>query len=144
MTTLKTQQTNNLTNTQVNKQTNTFTNTRIGVIRGVITPPRSNQLIEPPCSRTFCYSVWCYTTGNHQLKLPQQDFGNLYSISYVKMSIHSCGHAKQWARTTTIAVAYLPYKVTWLGLYVGSLHLKTRRDIQAPLQNKINTNWGYI
>ena len=87
MATLKTQHTINLTNTQANKQTNTFTNTRIGVIRGVITPPRSNQLIELPCSRTFCYSVWCYTTGNHQLKLPQQDFGNLYSISYVKMFI---------------------------------------------------------
>ena len=144
MTTLKTQQTNNLTNTQVNKQTNTFTNTRIGVIRGVITPPRSNQLIEPPCSRTFCYSVWCYTTANHQLKLPQPDFGNLYSISYVKMFIHSCGHAKQWALTTTIAVASLPYKVTQLGLYVRSLHIKTRTDFQAPLQNKINTNWGYM
>ena len=49
MTTLKTQQTNNLTNTQANKQTNTFTNTRIGVIRGVNMPPRSNQPIEPPC-----------------------------------------------------------------------------------------------
>ena len=144
MATLKTQHTINLTNTQANKQTNTFTNIRIGVRRVVIMPARSNQPIEPPCSRTFCYSVWCYATANHQLKFPQQDFGNLYSISYVKMFIHSCGHAKQWAQTTTIAVAYLPYKVTWLGLYVGSLHLKTRRDIQAPLQNKINTNWGYI
>ena len=116
---------NNLTNRHANKQT--FTNTRIGIISGVIKLPRSNQPIEPPCSRTFCYSVWCYTTANHQLKFPQQDFGNLYSISYVKMFIHSCGHAKQWVRTTTIAVASLPYKVTYLGLYVGSLHLKTRR-----------------
>ena len=113
MTTTKhSKQTNNLTNTQANKQKNKFKDTKIGVIRGVITHPRSNQPIEPPCSSTFCYSVWCNTTANHQLKLPQQDFGNLYSISYVKMFIHSCGHAKQWAQTTANAVASLPYKVT--------------------------------
>ena len=100
----------NTANKQSNKDTSTFTNNRIGVIRVVITPSGSNQPMEPPCSRTFCYSV-CYTTSNHQLKLPRQDFGNLYSISYVKMFIHSCGHAKPWAETTTIAVASLSYKV---------------------------------
>ena len=84
---IKTQQTNNLTNTQAKKQTNTLTNTKIGVVRGDISSPRSNQPIEPPCSSTFCYSVWCNTTVNHPLKLPQQDFSNLYSIFYVKMFI---------------------------------------------------------
>ena len=85
---------------------------RFEVTRGVTAPPRSNQTIERPCSRTFCYSVWCYTTTNHQLKLPQQDFGNLYSLPYVKMLIHSCGHAKQWVETATIAAVSLPYEVT--------------------------------
>ena len=85
---------------------------RFEVTRGVTAPPRSNQTIEPPCSRTFCYSVWCYTTTNHQLKLPQQDFGNWYSLPYVKMLIHSCGHAKQWVETATIAAVSLPYEVT--------------------------------
>ena len=65
--------------------------------------PKSNQPIEPPCSSTFCYSVWCNTTASHQLKLSQQDFGNLYSISYVKIDsfIHSCGHAKERVQNTT-------------------------------------------
>ena len=104
---IKTQQTNKQLNKHTSKQTSKLSNTRIGVIRGVITPLRPNQPTEPSCSSTFCYSVWCNTTANHQLKLPQQDFGNLYSISYVKMFIHSCVHAKQWAQTTTIAVWYL-------------------------------------
>ena len=42
MTTLKTQQTNNLTNTQANEQINTLANKRIGVIRGPQDP--TNQL----------------------------------------------------------------------------------------------------
>ena len=53
MITLKTQQIKNLTNTQAN----TFTNIRIGVISKGGHHARSNQPIEPPCSRTFCYSV---------------------------------------------------------------------------------------
>ena len=85
---------------------------RFEVTRGVTALLRSNQTIEPPCSRTFCYNVWCYTTTSHQLKLPQQDFGNLYSIPYVKMFIHSCGHTKQWVETATIAAVSLPYEVT--------------------------------
>ena len=38
---------NKQSNKHTSRQTNTFTNTRIGVIRGVITPPRSNQLLNP-------------------------------------------------------------------------------------------------
>ena len=59
------------------------------------------------------------------------------------MSIHTCGHAKQWVQTNTIAIASLSYKVTELGLYIGSLHLKTRRDIQVPLQKEC-TRTGVI
>ena len=53
-----------------------------------------------PLLNYFLLQCMMNTTANHQLKLSQQNLGNLSSISYVKMFIRNCGHAKQWARTT--------------------------------------------
>ena len=140
------------TNKQTNKQTSKLTHTNVGVIRGVIMPPRSNQPIETPCSSTFCYSVWCNTTANHQLKLPQQEFGNLYSIpiwrcSFAVVGMPSSGRKPlmQYAITGVICRIITPkgkerylshltkQNAQGLRLCAGSSHLKKRKEIQAPL-----------
>ena len=94
-------------------------------------PPRSSKPNEPPSSSTFFYSVWCNSTANHQLKLQQNDFGNLYPTPYIKLFIHSCGHARPQERGATNAVASLQCKVTQLGLYVMSARLGIKKDIRG-------------
>ena len=80
----------------------------------------------------------------HQLKLQQNDFGNLYPTPCIKLFIHSCGHARPQGRGATNAVSSLPYKVTQLGLYVMSAHLGIKKDIRALLQHNMHKDWNYM
>ena len=83
--------------------------------------------------------MWLQYMMHDNLEIFSWTSHNRFSATYIQYpwedAKFSCGHAKQW-RPSTTNQTLLPYRVMKLGLYVGSLNLKTGKDIRAPLQDK--------
>ena len=126
------------------KQTDKLTVQKIRVIRRLIMPPRSNQLIKPSCSSTFWLHAMmqCYCKSSFQT--PTTGFWELVlNILYEDVHSQLCAYQAE-GRNYHQCSSIFTMQGNVTGIICRVITHKDKGDIQSSLENKMHKDWSYI